>query len=73
MRPIINRLVETGECLNAPSFTNIKFITMSKNKIQDDLDFINNAFSGKKPSVINWNKINNMSNQEIKALHKILK
>ncbi len=46
---------------------------MSKNKIQDDLDFINNAFSGKKPSVINWNKINNMSNQEIKALHKILK
>ena len=46
---------------------------MSKNKIQNDLDFINNAFGGKKPSVINWDKINKMSNQEINALHKILK
>ena len=46
---------------------------MSKNKIQDDLDFINNAFSGNKPSVINWDKINKMSNSELNALHKILK
>ncbi len=46
---------------------------MSKNKIQDELDLINNAFSGKKPSVINWDKINKMSNSELNALHKILK
>ena len=46
---------------------------MSKNKIKDDLDLINNAFGGKKQSVINWDKINKMSNQEINALHKILK
>jgi len=66
-------LVETGECLNAPVIYKHLNFKLCKNKIQDDLDFINNAFSGKKPSVINWNKINNMSNQEIKALHKILK
>lgn len=46
---------------------------MSKNKLKDDLDFINKAFGGKRPSVINWDKIDNMSNAELEALHKILK
>ena len=46
---------------------------MSKNKLKDDLDFINKAFGGKRPSVINWDKIDNMSNAELEALHKIVK
>jgi|TARA_R100000084_G_scaffold108443_1_gene71082 hypothetical protein len=46
---------------------------MSKNKLNDDLDFINKAFGGKRPSVINWKKFDNMSNAELEALNKILK
>ncbi len=46
---------------------------MSKSKLFNDLNLIQKSFGGKKPSVINWKKIDNMSNAELEALHKILK
>jgi len=46
---------------------------MSKSKLFNDLNIIKESFGGKRPSVINWKKIDKMSNAELEALHKILK
>ena len=42
----------------------------NKNK---DLDFINDAFNSKKPKVINWERVNNLSNKEMNMILDMFK
>jgi len=48
----------------------MKNTNTNKNK---DLDFINDAFNSKKPSVINWDRVNNLSDKEMNLILNMFK